>query len=173
MRKLFLSSLFLLLIISCQDDSSNDLRASKKQYEKNVASFKAKFIAGFAKEDLELQMSLFADSLKWVSPSAGGDLLGYEDLKNAANAYHANFDEITYTNDLYFGSPIYNSQNDDLAKANSNYIRTSGVWNNLHTETGKRVQLKWMAVMWFNKDGKIHRITDFMDVSSIPNQISN
>jgi len=27
--------------------------------------------------------------------------------------------------------------------------------------------------MWFNKDGQIHQMTDFMDVGSIPQQIAD
>ena len=173
MKKIFVFTL-LLTFISCQQTETNqELVNSKKQFEINVASFKAKFLEGFAKEDLELQMSIFADSVKWTSPSAGGELLGYEDLKKAAKDYHDNFDMITYTNAMYFGSPIFNSQNDNLGMADPNYVRTGGVWTNVHTESNKSLKLKWMAVMWFNKDGQIHQMTDFMDVSSIPQQIAD
>ena len=174
MKKLLFAYTLLFSFISCQQPANNqELVNSKKQFEINVASFKAKFLEGFAKEDLELQMSIFADSVKWTSPNAGGELLGYEDLKNAAKAYHDNFDNIKYTNAMYFGSPVFNSQNDNMGTADPTYIRTGGVWTNVHTESNKSLKLKWMAVMWFNEDGKIHQITDFMDVSSIPQQIAD
>ena len=38
-------------------------------------------------------------------------------------------------------------------------------WHHTHTESGKDVSHKWMAVIWFDEAGKIHQFNDFFDVA--------
>ena len=57
------------LVLSCnQPNESLDTAQNKERFNKNVNSFKEKFVAGFKTEDPDLMMSLFADSLKWNNP---------------------------------------------------------------------------------------------------------
>ena len=92
-----------------------------------------------------------------------------EDLTAAVNFYISTFDNIKFTEDVYYGGSLYSSEE---TSASPNGLRIYGNWVFNDPETGVEVSYKWMGVAQFNKDGKVHNFADWFDVSSIPSQIA-
>ena len=159
------------LVLSCGQTAKNiDTSKDKELFNKNVKSFKNKFVAGFKSEDPELMMSLFADSLKWNNPEAvSGVFKSKQDLSEAINFYLNEFDDITFLNDVYFGGSHYSSENE--ASSSPSAVRIFGDWNTIHTRTNTNIAHKWMAIIWFNEDGKVYQFVDYFDVSGLALQI--
>jgi hypothetical protein len=159
------------LILSCnQPTESLDSTQNKERFNKNVKSFKKTFVAGFKTEDPDLMMSLFADSLKWNNPEAvSGVFKTKQDLSEAIDFYIKEFDDITFLNDVYFGGSYYSSE--DQSSDSPNAVRIFGDWNTVHASTNTNIAHKWMAIIWFNEEGKVHQFIDYFDVSGLALQI--
>ena len=71
--------------------------------------------------------------------------------------------------DDYYGGSLYST---DETASSPNGIRIYGNWTFNDPETGVEVSYKWMGVVAFNDDGKVHNFADWFDVSSIPSQIA-
>ena len=92
-----------------------------------------------------------------------------EDLTAAVNFYISTFDNIKFTEDVYYGGSLYSTEE---ASASPNGLRIYGNWVFNDPETGVEVSYKGMGVAQFNEDGKVHNFADWFDVSSIPSQIA-
>ena len=160
-----------MMIISCNETNQNDTAYAENNqiFNTHVETFKNHFLKGFEEENLELMLSMYADSLSWDGPNEGGVTFNKSDLSDVITNYIENFDNIKLNNQLYFGGSVYSNPMEPFD--DPNYIRVVGTWTNMHTATGVPTTLKWHAVMWFNEDGKVYRGTDWMDVSSLESQI--
>ncbi|MAW08926.1 MAG: hypothetical protein CBD60_01370 [Flavobacteriaceae bacterium TMED200] len=146
------------------DDSIN-----KEIFSKNVSIFNSA-IEAFVIEDKVAFMKTFADSLKWSGPDkkTSNEFDSKEDLANAIAAYMENYDDHALKNTTFYGGSIYST---DKSNSNPNTgIRVYGDWYHKHTETGKEVSHKWMALIWFNEAGKIYEFRDFFDVNGFLSQ---
>jgi len=50
-------------------------------------------------------------------------------------------------------------------------VRIFGDWNTVHASTNTNIAHKWMAIIWFNEEGKVHQFIDYFDVSGLALQI--
>ena len=163
-----------ILFVSCNNITtiSNDSGVTEEQeatFERNVNTFKNGIVKGFKEENVDIAMNMFADSLKWNNPEARlGEFKSYQDLKDILAFYMENFDDITFKDDVYFGGSLYSSNE---PSDSPNAVRIFGNWNIVHTESQAKVDHKWMAILWFNEDGKAYRFSDFFDVSGLALQI--
>jgi hypothetical protein len=171
MKKLLLSLLTVTLFFSCVTNNTNSLTPSAEDtaiFNKHVESWKLA-ASGFTAEDPEQVMSIFADSLIWNNPEALMNVTKTkEDLTNAVNFYIGNFENITFTDDVYYGGSLYSTEE---SSASPNGVRVYGNWNFNDPVTGADIAYKWMGVLRFNEDGKVYDFADWFDVSSIPSQI--
>ena len=160
------------IALSCNQPTlqQTDYENNKQIFNTHVETFKDHFLKGFEEENLELMLSMYADTLSWDGPNEGGVTFTKEDLSGVISNYLENFDEIKLNDQLYFGGSVYANPMEPFD--DPNYIRVVGTWTNIHTESGVPTTLKWHAVMWFNEDGKVYRGSDWMDVSSLEGQIS-
>lgn len=173
MKKTIFLLIFAMTLMSCNQESKSnaEYEANNAIFLKNVETFKNHFLKGFETKNLDLMMEMYADSLVWDGPNAGGVKFNKEDLSKTLTNYLENFNDIKLNNQLYFGGSVYASPMKPFS--NPNYIRVVGKWTNTHIESGVPTSLKWHAVMWFDNDGKVYRGTDWMDVSSLESQITN
>lgn len=160
------------LLWSCnpQQETAAKYEENNALFLKNVDTFKNHFLKGFATENKELMLEMYADSLEWNGPNEAGIPFNKEDIGEVFDNYFENFDDIQLNNPLFFGGSIYSTPMEP--SDNPNYLRVVGTWTNKHTASGATTSLKWHVVMWFNEDGKVYRGSDWMDVSSLENQIS-
>jgi hypothetical protein len=163
-----------ILFVSCNNATKivNDSGVTEEQeavFERNVNAFKNGIVKGFKEENVDISMDMFADSLKWNNPEARlGESKSYQDLKDVLTFYIENFDDITFKDDVYFGGSLYSS---NKPSDSPNAVRVFGNWNTVHTESQAKIEHKWMAILWFNEDGKAYRFSDFFDVSGLALQI--
>ena len=164
----FLSIAFL---VSCANQNSNETADVSKDtaiFNQHVKDWKTA-ASGFSLEDPEKVMSIFADSLKWNNPEALMNVYKTKaDLTAAVNFYIGTFDDIKFTDDVYYGGSLYSSEE---TEASPDGMRIYGNWSFTDPATGAKVAYKWMGVVRFNKAGKIYEFSDWFDVSSIPSQI--
>ena len=164
----FLSIAFL---VSCANQNSNetaDLSKDTAVFNQHVKDWKTA-VSGFSLEDPEKVMSIFADSLKWNNPEALMNVYKTKaDLTAAVNFYTGTFDNIKFTDDVYYGGSLYSSEK---TEASPDGMRIYGNWSFTDPATGAEVAYKWMGVVRFNTAGKIYEFADWFDVSSIPSQI--
>ena len=103
--------------------------------------------------------------------------MGKEDLKAAAQSYMDNFDDISFEpggaiigeDGAYFAGSIFS----DVRKTSNspNRLRIHGVWSGKHIESGAPFHLKFFIIQEFNDDGKVIRLNEWFDPSSIGEQI--
>ena len=162
---------FVLFTSSCDENKivQVDNSLNTEIFKKNVSIFNSA-IESFAKEDKVMFMNSFADSLKWSGPDkkTSDEFDTKEDLSNAINSYMEIYDDHALKNTTFYGGSFYST---DKPNSDPNTgIRVYGDWYHKHTETGKEVSHKWMALVWFNEDGKIYEFRDFFDVYGFLNQ---
>ena len=155
--------IFSLLIFSCGGEVTVDNSENQEIFNNNVENFK-KSLEAFAAEDVEGFMAVFTDSLKWTGPDKKlmSEFDSKDDLKQALVGYTTLYDNHDLRDAVYFGGNTYNTSGE--TSNNPNAVRVYGNWHHTHTESGVDVSHKWMAVIWFNDDGKIHQFNDFFDV---------
>ena len=177
MKKIILI-LTLFLIISCNNSVNNNgvTEEYKVKFEQQIEAFKS-FTNGFNSENIDVLMSVFADSVQWNPPQYNeGKLLGYDDFKKSANYYFESFDEITFnpgegligSDYAYWSGSLYS---EGETNAEPNVMRAYGTWSGIHSETGAKVYNKWYAVINFNEDNKIATFSEWMDVNGMQVQI--
>lgn len=170
--KNFLFILFLLLFtIGCEKGQKPDhpSEENKAIFDKNVSTIK-EMLNGFYEENPEKFMSVFADSLKWSGPDKI-KLDQYESLDvlaSALNGYMSLYDNHELRDIRFFGGNTYSDTGETSDSPNA--IRVYGNWYHTHTETQVDVTHKWVGIMWFNEDGKIHQFSDFFDVGGFLKQ---
>ena len=170
MKNFVLSLFAICFIFSCSNTKNcGPSDSDVATFNQHVQSWKDA-ISGFSSEESEKVMSIFADSLKWNNPEALMNVnKSKEDLTAAVNFYINTFDNIKFTEDVYYGGSLYSTEE---ASASPNGLRIYGNWVFNDPETGVEVSYKWMGVAQFNEDGKVHNFADWFDVSSIPSQIA-
>ena len=171
MKKVFITLFSLILLTSCATQTTNEKGPSEEDtatFNKHVESWK-KAANGFTLEDPEQVMSIFADSLTWNNPEAFMNITKTkEDLTAAVNFYINTFDNITFTEDVYYGGSLYSTEE---TSSSPDGIRAYGNWKFIDPSSGTEIGYKWMGVLRFNADGKVYDFADWFDVSSIPSQI--
>ena len=178
MKKIILI-LTICLIISCNSSVENNgvTDEYKLKFKQQIEAFET-FTTGFYNEDIDLLMSVVADSVQWSPPEYnGGKILGFEEFKDAVLYYFDNFDEITFNpgdgligSDYgYWAGSLY-SQGE--TNSEPDVMRVYGTWSTIHTETGAEVYNKWYGVLNFNTDNKIATFSDWMDVNGMQVQIN-
>ena len=168
MKKIFIFLLSIPIFISCTNSNIGPSEEDVATFNKNVETWKMA-ANGFTSEDPEKVMSIFADSLKWNNPEALMEVTKTKaDLTAAVNFYINNFDNITFTQDDYYGGSLYST---DQTSSSPNALRVYGNWSLTDPESGADIAYKWMGVLRFNEDGKVFDFADWFDVSSIPSQI--
>ena len=94
------------LMYNC-DNNTVPSAEDNATFNKNVESWK-NVVSGFSSEEPEKVMSVFADSLKWNNPEALMNInKSKEDLTAAVNFYISTFDNIKFTEDVYYGGSLY------------------------------------------------------------------
>ena len=171
MKKITLT-LVAAVLLSCNEPNHQqaDFAKNNEIFDTHVETFKNHFLKGFEEENVELMLSMYADSISWDGPNEGGVTFSKEDLSEVFINYIENFDDIKLNDQLYFGGSVYANPMEPFS--DPDYIRVVGTWTNVHAATGIPTTLKWHAVMWFNEDGKVYRGSDWMDVASLEGQIS-
>ena len=148
-------------------------------FEAKVAIVRA-YIKAHSDEDVAGLTDLLSDTLKYSPPQYNGNKwLGKADLLAVLKDYHANFENISFTegivladtlaNGMWSGS-VYPEAN---ASTSPDAIRVYGTWEATHTESQKPVGVKWFGLMWANKDGKLVMLTDYFDAHGIAAQLAD
>ena len=145
-------------------------------FERNVATIRA-FFNGFIEQDLEGQMDLIADDLKYSPASYNGNVwLGKDELRQVLQYFFDNFDDIIFIEGLgrtseesrgFFGGSGH-PPNDD-----PNEINIIGTWTPTHRETGKKIYNKYFCIAKFNEAGKIDYLSEFFDANGIQVQLES
>lgn len=164
----------LLIMVSCTNSVVTE--ENKNKFEQQIKSWET-FTQGFYNEDIDLLMSVVADSVQWSPPNYNGNvLLGYDEFKAAGLGYFENFDEITFnpgeglvgSDYAYWAGSLY-SQGE--TNSTPEVMRIYGTWSSIHSVTGAPVYNKWYGVLSFNEDNKIVSFSDWMDVNGMQVQI--
>ena len=71
------------------------------------------------------------------------------------------------------GGSTFSSRESMGLSSNPNSLRVYGLWTANHSDTGNEVQFKWFALIDFNEDGKIVKISDYMDVTGVLMKLTN
>lgn len=147
-------------------------------FDKKVAIIRS-FYQAHCDEDLDAQMSMISDTLKWSPPDYNGNKwLGKEDYLTSLKGYHDGFENIKYTEGIvmpdstvngFWSGSVYPKEN---ANTDPNMIRVYGTWTATHTESGKKIGVKWFSLATVNEDGKIVQASDYFDVNGLAAQIA-
>ena len=181
----YLLAMVFLLLIACQPTQVEEEVVEEADtpdyalFDERVAVLRA-FIQAHCDEDLATQSSFLSDTLSWSPPDYNGNQwLGKEDYLAVLEGYHQGFENVKFAegivqpngnvaNGMWSGStfPEATATSDPVA------IRIYGTWTATHTESGKDVGVKWMAVAFMTEDNKIGSLTEFFDVNGLAAQIA-
>ena len=154
-KSIILLLLFSLSFISCD---------SNPNYESNLAKAKKTFEL-FQAEDIEAQMALFSDELVYTPPTYGAKDMSKEEFKSLLQMYHAAFDDIVYTPEVWLPGT------DDKGKLDGS-VRTYGTWNSKNAKTGEQTTpLRSYHFFNFNEKGEIIAQGDFFDATGLMNNL--
>ena len=154
-KSILLLLLFSLSFISCD---------SNPNYESNLAKAKKTFEL-FQAEDIEAQMALFSDELVYTPPTYGAKDMSKEEFKSLLQMYHAAFDDIVYTPEVWLPGT------DDKGKLDGS-VRTYGTWNSKNAKTGEQTTpLRSYHFFNFNEKGEIIAQGDFFDATGLMNNL--
>ena len=172
MKKIIFLTLSLVFFFSCENSVTTDknYEANNTIFNNHVNTFKNHFLKGFETNNLDLMLEMYSDSLIWNGPNEAGVDWGKNEISDVFSFYLENFEQIELKNQLYLGGSVYRA--DAEPSSNPDYLRVVGTWHSTHRETGILTKTKWHAVMWFDKDGKVYRGSNWMDVSGIEKQIA-
>ena len=171
MKKLTL--LLIILITSCEAPSSGVTEADSSTFQNNVQTLKDGFIAGYENMDFDKVISIFADSIKYYPSGVDAKMIeGIDLMKENISFYMANFENASFTegaglpgtNVGFWGGNTY-----PIAEAMSgpNNVRMYGAWNITNSNTGKSANFKQYCVWSFNEDGKVHTVTEYLDLGGL------
>ena len=156
MKKSFLLLLLFSLSFICCESNPN--------YESNLAKAKKTFEL-FQAEDIEAQMSLFSDELVYTPPTYGAKDMSKKEFKSLLQMYHAAFDDIVYTPEVWLPGT------DDKGKLDGS-VRTYGTWNSKNAKTGEQTTpLRSYHFFNFNEKGEIIAQGDFFDATGLMNNL--
>ena len=173
-------TLALLTLVACKQPAvveeveSPDYAA----FDKNVDVLRA-FIKAHSDEDLNAQLDLLSDTLKWSPASYNGNkMLGKTDYAAVLKNIHDDYESIKYTEGIMLGDSLVNGMwsgsvfPKQTATQVPNTIRMYGTWTATHTASGKDVGVKWFALGFLNDDGKIVQISEYYDAHGLAAQIA-
>ena len=147
----------LLLLLSSLSLISCD---SNPNYESNLEKAKKTFEL-FQAEDIEAQMALFSDELVYTPPTYGAKDMSKEEFKSLLQMYHAAFDDIVYTPEVWLPGT------NDKGKLDGS-VRSYGKWNSKDAKTGKETTpLRSYHFFNFNAEGEIIAQGDFFDATGL------
>ena len=181
LKAIFAILLFATIIYSCNNSTVEGVVVSdeeKAKFQAQIETFKT-FTNGFFNEDIDLTMSVMADSVKWSPPNYNGNqLIDSDGLRAAGISYFEGFDGITFneadglvgSDNAYWSGSLYSAGE---TNTDPSVMRVYGTWSMTHTETSAPVSNKWYGVLTFNEDGKIAVFSDWMDVNGMQVQINN
>ena len=153
MRKLLIvSSIF--LFYGCNTNPN---------YEKNLATAK-KLFELHGEEDLEGQLALISDKIQSNSSMYGSETADYDQYVSMLKGYHAAFDDIKYTADIWLPGT------DTLGNLDGS-VRTYGSWSGVNVATGKVLDLHGYWYMNFDDDGKVIGQGDYFDFGGMINSV--
>ena len=124
-----------LVIISCKQNSHPN-------YERNLATAK-KLFELHGEEDLEGQLALISDKIQSNSSMYGSETASYDQYVSMLKGYHAAFDDIKYTADIWLPGT------DSLGNLDGS-VRTYGSWAGVNVATGKVLDLHGYWYMNFD-----------------------
>ena len=171
MKKLLI--LFTILFISCEAPSNVVSEADANTFEKNVKTLKDGFISGYEEMDFDKVISIFADSIRYYPSGVDSKMIqGIDKMKENISFYMANFENASFTEGTglpgtdvgFWGGNFYPIDN---MMSGPNNIRMYGSWNVTNSNTGKRVNFKQYCVWNFNEDGKVHSVTEYLDLGGL------
>ena len=137
---------------------------SNPNYESNLTKAKKTFEL-FQAEDLETQMSFFSEELVYTPPTYGAKDMSKEEFKSLLQMYHAAFDEIVYTPEVWLPGTDENGKLDGS-------VRTYGTWNSKDAKTGEQtLPLRSYHFFNFNEMGEVIAQGDFFDATGLMNYI--
>jgi ketosteroid isomerase-like protein len=165
MKKRILYFLSALLLISCLNKKPKN---NQEIFDRNVATFN-KVIEAFVAEDTVKLSEYFADSLQWVGPGKNhlSDYSNKQFLLDELKKYFSAYEKHTMNDVTYYSGSIYST---DKTSDDPNQIEVFGNRYHTHTATGKELSHKWMAVLRFDKEGKIYFFSDFFDITGFLNE---
>ena len=90
--KTFTLTLVAVVLLSCNQPTrqQTDFAANNEIFNTHVATFKNHFLKGFEEENVELMLSMYADSISWDGPNEGGVTFSKEDLSEVFINYMEN-----------------------------------------------------------------------------------
>lgn len=137
---------------------------SNPNYESNLTKAKKTFEL-FQAEDLETQMSFFSEELVYTPPTYGAKDMSKEEFKSLLQMYHAAFDEIVYTPEVWLPGTDENGRLDGS-------VRTYGTWYSKDAKTGEQtLPLRSYHFFNFNEKGEVIAQGDFFDATGLMNYI--
>ena len=181
--------LALLILSSCKQPTPDEVAEAPEtkaatelpdyaDFDKKVEIIRT-FMKAHGDENIDLQAEMMADTLEYSPPYYNGNKwLGKEDYIAALKGYHADFDDIKFTEGIPLGDTLAGGMwsgsvyPEASASTSADAIRIYGTWTAKHTETGKSIGVKWFGLAWINKDGKFTRLTDYFDVHGLAAQIA-
>jgi len=184
--KLFgLMILALLTFFSCKEKEQETEMVMEKSESPDYAGFDKKvaiirsFYQAHNDEDIEAQREMVSDTLKWSPPDYNGNKwLGKEDYLKAVKGYHDAFENIKYNEGIvmpnskvngFWSGSVYAKED---ASTDPDVIRVYGTWTATHTESGKKIGVKWFSLVTVNEDGKLAQASDYFDVNGLAVQIA-
>ena len=132
-------------------------------YEKNLATAK-KLFELHGEEDLEGQLALISDKIQSNSSMYGSETADYDQYVSMLKGYHAAFDDIKYTADIWLPGT------DTLGNLDGS-VRTYGSWSGVNVATGKVLDLHGYWYMNFDDDGKVIGQGDYFDFGGMINSV--
>ena len=151
-------------------------------FKKNIETFQI-WKKSHEVEDVGMFMEILSDTLQWSPPNYEGKILGKEDLKAAlSGVYFPLFENIRFVEGEglpypnppgYWGGSTFSSTESMGLSSNPNSLRVYGLWTATHSDSGDEVQFKWFALIDFNEEGKIVKISDYMDVTGVLMKLTN
>ena len=132
-------------------------------YERNLATAK-KLFELHGEEDLDGQIALISDKIQSNSSMYGSETTGYDQYVNMLKGYHAAFDDIKYTADIWLPGT------DSLGNLDGS-VRTYGTWTGVNVATGKVLDLHGYWYMNFDEDGKVIAQGDYFDFGGMINAV--
>ena len=171
MKKLAL--LLIILFASCEAPTTGVSEADSNTFEKNVQTLKDGFISGYENMDFEKVISIFADSIKYYPSGVDSKMIeGIDLMKENISFYMANFENASFsegsglpgTDVAFWGGNTYPVEE---AMSGPNNVRMYGTWDITNSNTGKSANFKQYCVWSFNEDGKVHTVTEYLDLGGL------
>jgi len=128
-------------------------------FEANIKTLRQVFDAFIAK-DFEGMRANVTDDFIWSPPQYGVDSLNVEQWEESMRDFMENYENIEYSDDIYFASL------DSLQKPDGS-VRTYGNWISTYVPNGKTAAIKYYGVFIFNDEGKITTALEWYNAADL------